>query len=408
MRMALVSLGLTLVACAASRAGDASAVSPGRPFTLAAGERASISTTGVTIGFAGVVADSRCPIGVTCVWAGNAEARLTIESPGSETIRASLNTHTDPDNLRAFGLQVRLMEVAPHPRADVKIEPSDYAATLQVDLPDPAASLVAAERAFARASEERGMKAAFLEFLAPESILFRPRPVAGRAWMEERPPPAGVLLWAPRYAEVSDNEDLGFTTGPWQYTVEGPEGVASAHGHFVSIWRKQPVGGWRVLLDIGISHEKQEEVAADVPVEQRRVAAGAGGRLGGSAGLGRLLDSDRNLAVLAAPHGLATACEHACSEDIRLYLDGAPPRLGRPAAIEALRAIRGSVKWSPIGGGLSDNGELGYTYGLMLIRAQETPDETRSYARVWRRDGDGRFRVALEVLIPVPEPSSND
>ena len=41
-------------------------------------------------------------------------------------------------------------------------------------------SLVKSELAFAQASAERGMRAAFLEFLADGALVFRPQPVDGR------------------------------------------------------------------------------------------------------------------------------------------------------------------------------------------------------------------------------------
>ncbi|HKR01323.1 MAG TPA: hypothetical protein VJT09_11655 [Pyrinomonadaceae bacterium] len=48
-------------------------------------------------------------------------------------------------------------------------------------------SLVEAERAFASASVARGIKTSFIENMNDASILFRPGPVAGKRWMEERP-----------------------------------------------------------------------------------------------------------------------------------------------------------------------------------------------------------------------------
>ncbi len=45
----------------------------GEPFTLGPGQSASIPGEDLTVRFAEVVSDSRCPAGVTCIWAGEVE-----------------------------------------------------------------------------------------------------------------------------------------------------------------------------------------------------------------------------------------------------------------------------------------------------------------------------------------------
>src|SRR5262245_51009985 len=85
-------------------------------------------------------------------------------------------------------------------------------------------SLVAAERAFARASKDKGIREAFLEYLADDSIVFRPRAVSGRKWYQDRPESGGHLSWEPAFAEISRGGDLGYTTGPWSFRAkDAPE-----------------------------------------------------------------------------------------------------------------------------------------------------------------------------------------
>ena len=87
----------------------------------------------------------------------------------------------------------------------------------KVDRKTDLGSLVEAERAFARASIEKGIRASFIENLADDGILFRPRPVAGKKWMEDHPAPKGVLTWQPIFADVARAGDMGYTTGPWEF-----------------------------------------------------------------------------------------------------------------------------------------------------------------------------------------------
>jgi ketosteroid isomerase-like protein len=80
---------------------------------------------------------------------------------------------------------------------------------------DALASLIEAERAFARAAEEKGVREAFLTYLAEGAIVFRPAPVEGRPLYEKMSPDNPALLtWTPEVAEVSASGDLGYTSGP--------------------------------------------------------------------------------------------------------------------------------------------------------------------------------------------------
>ena len=51
----------------------------------------------------------------------------------------------------------------------------------------PLHSMVDTERAFAKASEEKGTSESFLMFIADDGILFRPTAVLGKKWLQENP-----------------------------------------------------------------------------------------------------------------------------------------------------------------------------------------------------------------------------
>src|SRR4029079_2751836 len=130
-------------------------------------------------------------------------------------------------------------------------------------------SLVEAERNFSKASVAKGMREAFIMNLADEGTLFRPHAVAGKKWMTEQPPRPGLLEWRPIYADVASSGDMGYTTGPWEFRQKGPDDKEVAHGNFVTVWKKQADGGWKVVVDLGISNpppaSKSEEVRLAAP-----------------------------------------------------------------------------------------------------------------------------------------------
>ena len=147
-----------------------------------------------------------------------------------------------------------------------------------VALFSPAASagdfedLVAAERAFAADSLARGTRDAFLAVLAPEGVVFAPGPASGKAVWEARTATTAKLEWAPEWAEVSAGGDFGYTSGPWRYTPEGSD-KPTVFGHYLSVWQKQPEGGWKLLVDHGVSHAEQP--LPDKVVRRGSISAGA-------------------------------------------------------------------------------------------------------------------------------------
>ena len=120
----------------ARRAGGAQAARVGREFRIRAGRAVTLAREGLRVRFVRVAADSRCPTGVECVWAGNAEVVIEVGARNrrvSKTLR--LNTNASPerpaeDNYRSY--TVRLVELKPYPHASRKIRQGEYTATLLV------------------------------------------------------------------------------------------------------------------------------------------------------------------------------------------------------------------------------------------------------------------------------------
>ena len=150
----------------------------------------------------------------------------------------------------------------------------------QADRGQALASLIEAERAFARTSAEKGIREAFLTWLGPDAIVFRPGPVEGRPVYEKMDPaePA-VLTWVPEFAGIAASGELGYTTGPYQFKP-GPDAEPSGFGHYVSIWKRQPDGAWRVLLDIGVQHGRPASSAGTTTVASPTMPLASGLRLG--------------------------------------------------------------------------------------------------------------------------------
>jgi ketosteroid isomerase-like protein len=264
-------------------------------------------------------------------------------------------------------------------------------------------SLVTSERAFAAMSVEKGVREAFLTFLSEDGLIFRPLAQNGRKAWESRGPVPVTLVWEPAYAEVSAAGDLGFTTGPWELRPHDPERRVG-HGHYVSVWQKQPDGQWRVVLDIGTSHGPPAQGVEDVEfVAGPSHADWLPGRAP-SLPLPNLAEVEQEYAKEAGEHGLAAAFRKRAARDVRFYRDGELPRAGAASARRALGTRPGTTTWAPEGTRVAVSGDLGYTYGILECRAsgqsQAAPDSS-VYLHIWRRGPDRNWKVALALENPI-------
>ena len=81
--------------------------------------------------------DSRCPIGVACVWAGQIIATIEVARGGEEPVELEL-VHRIKGPLAtssAFGYELRLLGVDPHPKEGTTPERSDYIARIEIAEP---------------------------------------------------------------------------------------------------------------------------------------------------------------------------------------------------------------------------------------------------------------------------------
>src|SRR5437870_5397665 len=119
---------------------------------------------------------------------------------------------------------------------------------------EAARAMVESERKFYETGQEKGTRAAFLAFLADDSIVFRPGPVNGKEAWGKRPETGLDLIWEPTFAAIARSADFGYTTGPAKWRANKKEEKFLGYGHFVSIWKKQKDGSWKVALDCGIEN----------------------------------------------------------------------------------------------------------------------------------------------------------
>lgn len=115
--------------------------------------------------------------------------------------------------------------------------------------------LLDTDRRFATRSLEIGAPDAFREFWDVQGmrLMSSGDPVIGpdpvRASLAAGSPM--ILSWEPRYAEVFAPGDWGWSWGEWQAHEPGAGGRRLAQGRYVTLWKKQPDGSWKVRMDTG-------------------------------------------------------------------------------------------------------------------------------------------------------------
>ena len=106
-------------------------VAAGDTVVLRRGDSVVVDGT-VRVSFRTVEADSRCPVNVQCVWAGDAEIRLDVVVPDSAVRAVALHTNLEPRTATVGGYRIDLVAVMPVPAEPDTIQPHHYSVRLAI------------------------------------------------------------------------------------------------------------------------------------------------------------------------------------------------------------------------------------------------------------------------------------
>lgn len=256
--------------------------------------------------------------------------------------------------------------------------------------------VLAADRAFAARSAEAGAQSAFLEYLAPDAVLFRPTAVNGADWLRTHEEASGRLDWSPATGRASCDGELAVTVGPWTYRQD----TATDAGYYLTLWRRR-ADGWQVVLDHGVDAPAPVASRETVPELVQESLAGAGecgagavrDLLEADAKLNHLVRDkglDASLRLVLAPQGIALRDAHApAPPDAQWPADGRQWRGGLVATTRGTYAAPGS--------------DLGYSYGDLYAQGKrgKSTDLQAVFIRVWLRIGH-EWRVLADMTTAVP------
>jgi ketosteroid isomerase-like protein len=119
------------------------------------------------------------------------------------------------------------------------------------------------EDAFCAMAQAKGLLAAFQHFAAPDVAFLDvdPRkfrgPDAVRERMADADQPGVKLTWSASFTDVSDDGTLGYNYGRYEFRAPGADGQEVVRGGwFLTIWKRQPDGTWRYVMDNGTPDKK--------------------------------------------------------------------------------------------------------------------------------------------------------
>jgi ketosteroid isomerase-like protein len=280
-----------------------------------------------------------------------------------------------------------------------------FAATCAVRAAEPGAAesaraMVDSEQKFYQMGQEKGTRAAFLAFLADDGVVFRPGPVNGKEAWGKRPETGLDLIWEPTFAAIARSGDFGYTTGPAKWRANKKDEKFLGHGQFVSIWKKQKDGSWKVALDCGIENPepagKPEPLRVFVPEEGEQT---------------KIIENPRKALPLPEAHqkfvnaaktNSAEAALGVAADEIRVYREGSSPAVGKSAAGALVGAKTGKLSFEQLGGDMSRSSDLAYSYGKYSLN-REGSIELGHFFQIWQTDAVGVWKLVVDWQQPLPK-----
>jgi ketosteroid isomerase-like protein len=119
-----------------------------------------------------------------------------------------------------------------------------------------------------------------------------------------------------------------------------------------------------------------------------------------------LLAADRAFSAASAATNLVDGIAAMLDETVVMPAPDATFAKGKEAAIAVLKGTPANVdakaEWAPVRGGISADGQHGFTFGYMTIRKDGAPDRQAKYLSYWVKRPAG-WRVAAYKRVPRPD-----
>jgi len=112
------------------------------------------------------------------------------------------------------------------------------------------------DRFYSALSAEKDMNTAFLAMFDSSGVLLRPNhsPIEGFSAIEKlllsENDSTFTLTWEPSYAKAAASGEMGYTYGTYKIADKATDSIIGV-GTYATIWKKNPDGNWKAILDTG-------------------------------------------------------------------------------------------------------------------------------------------------------------
>ncbi|MGV3510256.1 MAG: hypothetical protein ACO1N7_13270 [Sphingobacteriaceae bacterium] len=270
---------------------------------------------------------------------------------------------------------------------------------------DKVSQLISAENYFSALAKEKGIKKAFSSVSDDNTIIFKNGPIHPVKYYKSHPD-SGLLNWEPVFARISKSGDWGFTSGPYTYK-DSSNSKTTHYGDYLSIWKKNHKGVWKLALDLGVPHQKPKnnpdlifqnpkneiflKQRSDERLQQREDVIFSSDKL-----MGTILKADDIIAL-----------KEFVAEESRLLFPGFEPIIGKKSIMDFWKKQGFNLSSEPLKADRSYSGELAYTYGNATI-VQKGKSKKYNYVRIWEVQQGYVWNIIVEVFTEIKEEALTD
>jgi len=266
---------------------------------------------------------------------------------------------------------------------------------------DKVSQLIANENYFAALVKEKGVKKAFQKVSDKNTVVFRPQPVNALEYFKEQPDSLGYLSWEPEFARIAKSNDWGFTTGPFVFK-KAIDGKAEYYGTYVSVWKKNSKGVWKLALDLGVSHKKptkRPDLDFENPESEKFLHQLSKSRLEQREDI--VLSSDRLLSSIEKANNKVAMVEFV-AENCRYIIPDYEPIIGKSAILNFWDKHGFRESSTPLTVDRAYSGEFAFTQGDATIYSKAGPKKYH-YIRIWEVQPGYKWNIILQIYSEAGE-----
>lgn len=248
------------------------------------------------------------------------------------------------------------------------------------------------EKAFEKASAEKGLNQAFIEFTTSDGTCFLTgAPTNCREFWKTTPASPAFLTWNPTFIDVSSNGALAYSTGNSVYRAKGKSDTTAFYGEYATVWSRQPNGNYLAALDIGISHEQANtETNWTSPTDSGKEM---------NAQRSSAADSSTAFFETARNMSLSKAYKTFLAEDARMLREGKMPLIGKKNVMSEMKNFKSKVNFAKRSI-FTEAADMAYiTNSYTVVDKNNKPTETGNFLQVWKLRG-GKWQIVFDVFLP--------